>query len=330
MAEDVINISKGIDVSHWQGDIDWGKVAADGISFAFLKATEGTRYVDPTLYKNADGARSAGIKVGAYHFARFGSKEEAQAEANHFLNTAKKTILSYPLVLDLEINQKKVSKSDLTDAAVFFLEELEKSGNFAMLYTGKSFLESALDETKLEPYAKWIARYNNELGRAADIWQYSSKGKVNGIQGNVDMNLCYLDGLPAMVGGGLKQDSVKPSKPVQKPTHEKPSSAPKQTVYTIERDDTLSGIANRFKTSVKALQSLNDIKNPNLIHPGQKLKVFGSVSKPAAKQEYYTIKSGDTLSGIAAKHNSSVKQLQAWNHIKNANKIYAGQKIRVK
>lgn len=322
--------TKGIDVSHWQGDIDWNKVAADGVSFAFLKATEGTSYVDPTFYKNAEGARAAGIKVGAYHFARFGTREEALAEVNHFLNTVKKTTLSYPLVLDLEVDQKKVGKSQLTDAAVTFLEALESSGYFAMIYTGKSFLESALEEPKLNAYAKWIARYNNELGRNADIWQYSSEGKVNGIRGNVDVNLCYRDDLHIHAIYEPKHESnPAPSKPVQKPTVEQ-ASAPKQSVYTVEKGDTLSEIANRFKTSVGTLQSLNNIKNPNLIYPGQKLKVSGSVSKPAAKKEYYKIKSGDTLSGIAARYNTSVKQLQNWNGIKNANKIYAGQKIRVK
>ncbi|MGG3642049.1 GH25 family lysozyme [Bacillus gobiensis] len=323
--------TKGIDVSHWQGNIDWKRVAADGISYAFLKATESTNYIDDTFYKNADGARAAGIKAGAYHFARFGSKEEAIAEAKHFLNAVKKTILSYPLVLDLEVNQKKVSKGALTDAAVVFLEAIENAGYFAMLYTGKSFLESALDESKLKQYAKWIARYNRELGRAADIWQYSSEGKVNGIRGNVDMNLCYHDGLRAMAGGeGFKQDSVQPSKQTNKPTQEKQSSAPKQTVYTVERGDNLSKIAKRFKTSVEALQRLNNIKNKDLIFLGQKLKVSGSVSKPSVKKEYYTIKSGDNLSKIAKKYSITVKQLQVWNNIKNPNLIIAGKKIRVK
>ncbi|MGG3626589.1 GH25 family lysozyme [Bacillus gobiensis] len=311
--------TKGIDVSHWQGNIDWRKVAADGVKFAFLKATESTNYIDDTFYKNADGARAAGIKVGAYHFARIGSKEEAIAEAKHFLNAVKKTKLSYPLVLDLEVNQKKVSKEALTDAAVVFLEALENAGYFAMLYTGKSFLESALEESKLKSYLKWIARYNHELGRAADIWQYSSEGKVNGIRGNVDMNLCYRDGLRAAASVGIKQDSVKPVQPEKKPN-----------IYTVVKGDTLSGLAKRFRTTVQDIQRLNNIKNKDLIYPGQKLKVSGSVSKPSVKKEYYSIKAGDNLTKIANKFGTSVKQLQAWNGIKNANLIYPGQKLRVK
>ncbi|MED1094716.1 LysM domain-containing protein [Bacillus capparidis] len=98
----------------------------------------------------------------------------------------------------------------------------------------------------------------------------------------------------------------------------------------VERGDTLSGIAKRFKTSVKALQSLNNITNPNLIHPGLELKVSGTVSKLMAKKEYYTIKAGDNLTKIAKKYSTSVQRLQSLNNIKNPNVIIAGKKIRVK
>ncbi|KAA6450329.1 glycoside hydrolase family 25 protein [Bacillus swezeyi] len=311
---------KGIDVSHWQGSINWKKVAADGIKFAFIKATEGTTLKDEKFETNASGANAAGIKTGAYHFARFGSKSEALAEARFFLSVAKKVDLSYPLVLDLEVNQRNVSKSVLTDAAVAFLREIEKAGYFAMIYSGKSFLENCLDESKLKPFALWVARYNNKLGRDADIWQYSSSGKVSGISGNVDMNICYRNGLRAQAA--VKTAAVKPVS--------NKKSVKSNTIYTIKKGDTLSEIAQKYKTTVKALQSLNNIKNPNKIYVGQKLKISGSVSKSSNKKQYYTIKSGDTLSGISKRFNRSIKTLQAWNGIKNANKIYAGQKIRVK
>lgn len=184
---------KGIDVSHHQGNIDWKKVAADGVKFAFIKATEGTSFVDPKFYTNVNGANAVGIKTGAYHFARFGSVEEAKKEAQHFLGVIKNVNLSYPAVLDLEVDQKKVGKKKLTDAAIAFLEELENAGYFAMLYSGKSFLENNLEEERLKPYALWVARYSSTLGRSADIWQYTSSGRVNGINGNVDMNIAYRD-----------------------------------------------------------------------------------------------------------------------------------------
>lgn len=311
---------KGIDVSHWQGNINWKKVAGDAIKFAFIKATEGTTLKDEKFETNVSGSNAAGIKTGAYHFARFGSKSEALAEAEFFLSVVKKVNLSYPLVLDLEVNQRNVSKSVLTDAAVAFLREIEKAGYFAMIYSGKSFLENCLDESKLKPFALWVARYNSVLGRNADIWQYSSSGKVSGISGNVDMNICYRDGLRA-------QASVKTEKTSTVKSFSNKKSVKSNTIYTVKKGDTLSEIAKKYKTTVKALQSLNNIKDANKIYVGQKLKISGSASN---KMEYYTIKSGDTLSGISKRFNTSIKTLQAWNGIKNPNKIYAGKKIRVR
>jgi GH25 family lysozyme M1 (1,4-beta-N-acetylmuramidase) len=101
--------------------------------------------------------------------------------------------LTYPLVLDLEENKHNVDKKQLTDAAIAFLEYLENAGYWAMLYTGKSFLDSSLDASRLKPYALWVARYGPELGCHADIWQYTSSGHVNGITGSVDMNWSYRD-----------------------------------------------------------------------------------------------------------------------------------------
>ncbi|MCY8271266.1 GH25 family lysozyme [Bacillus sonorensis] len=315
---------KGIDVSHWQGNINWKKVAGDGIKFAFIKATEGTTLKDNKFETNVSGANAMGIKTGAYHFARFGSKSEALAEARFFLSVVKKIRLTYPLVLDLEVNQRNVSKSVLTDAAVAFLREIEKAGYYAMIYSGKSFLENCLDESKLKPFALWVARYNSTLGRHADIWQYSSSGKVQGISGNVDMNICYRDGLRAQVA--VKTEKVATTvKPI---SNKKPVKS--GTVYTVKKGDALSVIAKKYNTTVKALQSLNNIKDPNKIYVGQKLKISGSASKASNNKQYYTIKSGDTLSGISIRFNTSIKTLQSWNSIKNANKIYAGQKIRVR
>ncbi|AUZ39537.1 GH25 family lysozyme [Bacillus sp. MBGLi79] len=257
---------KGIDVSHWQGNIDWKKVAKDGIKFAFIKATEGTTLIDKKFKRNVLGANAAGIKTGAYHFARFGSKSEALAEARFFLSLVKKVSLSYPLVLDLEVNQRNVDKSVLTNAAVAFLREIESAGYFAMIYSSKSFFEICLDESKLKPFALWIARYSSKLGRDADIWQYSDSGKVAGISGNVDMNICYRAELDSKAVSTEKAG-------IKTVSNKKPEKA--DTTYTVKKGDTLSGIAVIYKTTVKALQSLNNIKDVNKIFVGQKLKISG-------------------------------------------------------
>ncbi|MDU7578363.1 MAG: GH25 family lysozyme [Bacillus subtilis] len=311
---------KGIDVSHWQGNIEWKKVAKDGIKFAFIKATEGTTLIDKKFKTNVLGANTAGIKTGAYHFARFGSKSEALAEARFFLSLVKKVSLSYPLVLDLEVNQRDVDKSVLTNAAVAFLREIESAGYFAMIYSSKSFFENCLDESKLKPFALWIARYSSKLGRDADIWQYSDSGKVAGISGNVDMNICYREGLQANAEVKIEKTSaVKPVSNIK--------TVKSDTIYTVKKGETLSEIAQKYNTTVRALQNLNNIKDVNNIYVGQKIKISGNSLN---QKEYYKIKSGDTLSGISKRFDTSIKMLQVWNGIKSPNKIYAGKKIRVR
>ena len=109
------------------------------------------------------------------------------------------------------------------------------------------------------------------------------------------------------------------------------SSGSSTTTYTVKSGDTLSGIAAKYGTTVSALVSANGIKDANKIYVGQKIKITGrKTTQSTVTKTYYTIKSGDTLSGIAAKYGTSVSQLCSWNGIKNANVIYAGQKIRVK
>jgi lysozyme len=248
---------KGIDVSHWQGDIDWLSVKGDGIQFAFVKATQGTRFIDDKMDQNVKGALKYKIHVGAYHFAEFDTVEEAKQEAKFFLEQIKEYDFNYPLVLDLEINKTGVSKTQLTDSAIAFMEELEKAGHFAMLYTGKSFFEDNLDGKRLKPYSLWIARYGDELGMDADIWQYTSSGKVNGIKGNVDMNTSCRDFALEI---HLMEERRKPKQKI--------------VTYTVKKDDNLTNIAQAYNTSVSKIMKLNpSIKNKDVIIPKQKIKI---------------------------------------------------------
>ncbi|MFJ7681169.1 glycoside hydrolase family 25 protein [Peribacillus butanolivorans] len=304
---------KGIDVSHWQGVINWNKVAKDGVKFVFIKATEGTSYSKLSYFKeNAPKALAAGLKVGAYHYAKFATVAEAKAEAAYFIDSISSIGLSYPAVLDLEENKKKANKKTLTDASIAFLEAIEDAGHTAMLYTGKSFLENALDESRLKKYALWIARYKSTLGRSTDIWQHSDSGKINGISTKVDLNVAYRDFTDT-------ENTVSPPN----------TSSTSTTTYTVKKGDTLSLIAKKYKTTVKALVSLNGIKDPGKINIGLKLKVTGSVSTNSTKK-YHTVKSGDTVSALVKKYGSSTAQIKNWNSLKNIDKIYVGQNLRVK
>jgi GH25 family lysozyme M1 (1,4-beta-N-acetylmuramidase) len=187
---------KGIDVSHHNGNIDWKKVAAEGVKFAFIKASEGFTFVDSKFRTNVEGANAAGIKTGAYHYAKFSTVAEALAEAKHFISVISSVNLTYPVVLDLEEDKKKAGKQVLTEAALAFINMVKATGRTVLLYSGKSFLESNLYESKLKDVHLWVARYNSTLGRSADIWQYSDKGIVPGILGHVDLNWAYRDFSP--------------------------------------------------------------------------------------------------------------------------------------
>jgi lysozyme len=104
---------KGLDVSHWQGNVNWSKVKANA-DFVFVKCSEGSSYVDPNFVSNVKEAAAAGLKVGAYHYATFNDVASAKEQANYFLSKVKGLTLTYPLVLDLEEDKKKAGKQQLT------------------------------------------------------------------------------------------------------------------------------------------------------------------------------------------------------------------------
>ncbi|MDN4079614.1 GH25 family lysozyme [Paenibacillus polymyxa] len=189
---------RGIDVSRYQGKIDWKAVKADGISFDFIKASQGHRYIDPTFTANAKGARAAGVLLGAYHFVDATNVEAAKAEARHFAEVLEQVgggkTLDLPPVMDYENNPGKLSKTLISAVALAFLLELERiTGRKPIIYTGNAFATNF--NASLGGYPLWIARYSETrvpsdtvTWKRWDIWQYSDSGKVAGIIGNVDMN----------------------------------------------------------------------------------------------------------------------------------------------
>jgi lysozyme len=268
---------KGIDVSHWNGTINWDMVKADGVEFAFIKATQGTSYSNVAYFHdNAQKAAAAGIRVGAYHYASFGTSAEAEAEANYFLSVVANHQLTYPLVLDLEENKQGASRAVLTDAAIAFLEVVENAGYFAMLYSGKNFLETQLDVGRLKPYALWVARYGPQLGRDADIWQYTSTGGVNGISGNVDLNWAYRDftnksGAPTPAPAPAPTPSRQPTNDiVPYPGHLIKEGSRGRDVERIQRavGATPDGIfGSKTEAAVKAYQKRHGLAAEGIVGP---------------------------------------------------------------
>lgn len=195
---------KGIDVSHWQGNINWTKVKAAGIKFTIIKAggSDAGFYTDSRWEANYKGAKASGIAVGAYYFAgpKCVTAEAGKADAKRFIKLIKGKKLEYPVYFDCEA-QPASEKAGTTKAAIAFCKELEDAGYYAGIYASAySGFQDRLDDSKLGSYAHWVAQYASKCGYGGKygIWQYSSSGKVSGISGNVDMDLSYVD-YPAII-----------------------------------------------------------------------------------------------------------------------------------
>lgn len=188
---------RGIDVSYYQGTVDWKRVKAAGIDFAFLRSSVGDYYTDETFDYNMTEAQRAGIKVGVYHYCRANSAESARAEAKYFLDIIKPYKPDFPIVVDIEDSrQEKLSVEELTLIVDIFCKEVKKAGYEPMIYSSASWLNNKLDTKKLSDYEIWVAHwgtlkpaFNGDYG----VWQYSCKGRVSGISGAVDLNIAYKD-----------------------------------------------------------------------------------------------------------------------------------------
>ena len=211
---------KGIDVSKHNGIIDFSKVKKAGYDFVIIRAGYGFSTKDLKFEENYAKAKAAGLGVGAYWFTYASTPEEARQEAEGFIKAIHGKIFEYPLYYDLEDdpNSKsyplKTGKSNCTDMVVNFCSTLEKAGYFAGLYTSKSVLETHIEPTVRSRYALWVAQWSSKCtyNGVYGMWQYSDKGKVDGISGNTDLDYCYIDYPTAMKAKGIngfpKQSAV--------------------------------------------------------------------------------------------------------------------------
>ncbi|RGZ01851.1 GH25 family lysozyme [Clostridium sp. AM58-1XD] len=187
-------IARGIDVSHWQQEIDWKRVAADDVSFVML----GTRYkgdVDPRFRNNAEAAHREGIKLGAYIYSYATSVEMAEAEADFILNLIKDYPISYPVAFDAEDagTLGTLSPSQVSEVINAFCRKIEAAGYHPMVYANEYWLKNKIDLSAID-YDIWVARYNimHTFGDPS-MWQATSTGSIEGINGNVDIDFLYKD-----------------------------------------------------------------------------------------------------------------------------------------
>lgn len=199
-----ITSHKGIDVSKYQGKIDWKAVKEDGVEYAFirlgLRGYESGKIVLDEYYKqNMQGAKSAGVKTGVYFFTQAITVEEAKEEAAFVIKHLADFDVSYPVVFDVEMivggngRANNLTKEERTDICVAFCEAIKEAGYIPMLYGNVKCFTRMVDITKLESYEKWYAFYGDYMYFPYEVsmWQYSESGKVNGIKGDVDLNISF-------------------------------------------------------------------------------------------------------------------------------------------
>lgn len=192
----------GIDVSAWQRDIDWEKVKESGVEFAILRcgyrgAKTGALVEDSYFYKNLTGAHDAGVQVGVYFFTQALTETEAVEEASMVLALVGDNKLEYPIFIDTENTNGRadsLDKNTRTDVCDAFCKTIEKAGYKAGIYASRDWFNNKLNDSKLSGHIRWVAEYASTTAYKGryEMWQYTSSGHVDGIEGRVDLDMSYL------------------------------------------------------------------------------------------------------------------------------------------
>lgn len=279
---------EGIDVSVYNGTVDFDSVARSGIRMVYIRASLGFSYVDPTAERNADGAREAGLEYGFYHFCTASSVEEAQKQAEFFAQNIRR--YSYDLKPVMELSPTRTLNRDQTvQVALAFLTALERlTGHLPAIYCSASTARDQYDE-RLGGYSLWVAQYGASQPESNDTWsvwagwQYSERGRVDGVSGDVDRDLftaqMRVQTSPTPTAAPTSAPTATPvptAMPTDVPTC-LPTATPAPTsgasllpgAYVVQPGDTLSAIALKFGVSVEALAARNGLENPSLIYVGQ-------------------------------------------------------------
>lgn len=215
--------TKIIDVSTWQGNIDWSKVKADGVKGAIIRAGFGkvASQKDNKFEQNYKNAKAVGMPIGAYWYSYATSVADAKQEAEVCISILKGKQFEYPIYYDLEdASMTGCGKSVLTQIATTFCEALENAGYFVGIYSNPNWLKNYLDYNTIKKYTLWLAHWGvSEPSYECGLWQYSSSGSVSGISDRVDMNWGYQDFPTDIKNAGLNgfstSSSTEPSKPTQ-------------------------------------------------------------------------------------------------------------------
>lgn len=376
---------KGPDISEWQGNINIDKLSPQ-VDFFIFRAYAGSSK-DDTVDRNVKLAISNNKPYGLYIYSYALNVAQAEEEAERMVKLANTySIKPNFLVIDMEdadgykSRHGMPSNSTLVDICEKECEVFENAGYQSMVYASSSWFKGKL--SGLKGYEKWEAHwptYSNgqqkgnavsSSGESADncaIWQFTSQGRLNGYNGNLDMNYAYKD---FVVKGGKPNPKPTPTKSNEEVAKEvmagewgngddrkraleavgydydaiqaivnsnynSDGTSSKVTNYTVKSGDTLSGIGSKLGVNWKDIANLNNISSPYIIYVGQVLKIPGTSSGSSSSgssspsTSTYTVKSGDTLSEIGAKLGVDWKQIASANNISSPYSIYPGQVLKI-
>lgn len=292
---------EGMDVSVFQGEIDFAAARRSGIESVYIRSSYGQLGVDQRFSQNCAAAEAAGLPFGLYHYLEATDPDGAQREAEHFVSLIRSQNYVCRPVLDFE-GHGSLSADQATALALSFLKRVEElTGQTPMIYADHATASSQLSPAVAQ-YPLWLAQWGVEAPSLAGTawmewtgWQYTDRGLVSGVEGYVDRDH-FSDGI------FLREEET-------------------GFLYTVRPGNTLWALSRRFGTTVTTLVELNHIKNPDLIYVNQILRIPGT----APVDKTYTVQPGDTLWGIAQRYGITVNQLVQLNGIRNPDLIYPGQ-----
>ena len=276
------NRTSGIDVSYYQGNIDWQSVKNAGTAFAFARATYGTTKVDPKFSANWQAIKNAGMMRGAYHF--FIASEDPVEQASLFINTVGSLSSGdLPPVLDVE-SDSGTSSSLVNDIQTWLNTVEQKLGLTPMIYTAPSYWNEYMTDG-FGRYPLWVAEYGVTTPKSVKgwtgwtFWQYSESGGVAGIESTVDLD--YFNGSQSELlafaqtspGVTVSESATVSDGATVSEVAQQPVAQPDNQTYTVQSGDTLSSIAQRYGVTVEAISQANEITNPNQIQVGQVLTI---------------------------------------------------------
>ena len=204
-------ISRGIDVSRYQNEINWNEVANDDVSFAIIRMGSTKYGVEARYHENMQKANALGIQTGIYVYSYATTPAQAVAEAEFVLSNIGNYQVSFPIAIDIEDNvHKSLSPSQLSAVIRAFCTTIEENGYHPIVYSSKSWFNQRISVSEIPGIDKWVAQYYTECEYPnPSIWQASSSGRINGINGNVDINFQYKDYSDTFVRNGWAERAGK-------------------------------------------------------------------------------------------------------------------------